>query len=226
MTVLYVVLAVLGALLLILLLPVFAHIHYEGELQVRLRVLGIPFTLYPRPQKEAEKKKPRRALRRSARKKQGKKAGKKEKEGLPSVAAMLKEDGVGGTVHYLSEMAALVKTAAVRVLRAITVRSLMLRLTIGGEDAAQTAIRHGAVCGAVFPALAVLEGAMRVRRREVQVTPDFVYGESRVLLDMRLSAMPLRLLAAAIGLILGFIGHTVKESSPPDGRDGGKEGVL
>ena len=211
MTGVIIALAVLGVLLLILLLPVSARVAYHGELRIQVRVLAIPFTVYPR--KEKGKPKSRKAGRKRPVPKKTKKP--KKKDGLPSVAAMLKEDGVGATARYLTEMAALVKTAAVRVLRAITVRELKLRLTVGGEDAAQTAIRHGALCGAVFPALAALEGSMRVRRREVQVTPDFVYGESRADLDLRVSAVPLRLLYAVIGLMLGFVGYTLRESAPP-----------
>lgn len=201
-------LVVLGVFLLILVLPVSARVAFHGELRIQVRVLAIPFTVYPRKEKK------KREARKAGRKRPAPKKTKK-KDGLSSVGAMLKEDGVGATARYLSEMAALVKTAAVRVLRAITVRELKLRLTVGGEDAAQTAIRHGALCGAVFPALAALEGSMRVRRREVQVTPDFVYGESRANLDLRVSAMPLRLLCAAIGLMLGFVGYTLRESAPP-----------
>ena len=41
---------VLVVLLLLLFVPVYATIGYDGDWRIRLRVLGIPIELFPRPQ--------------------------------------------------------------------------------------------------------------------------------------------------------------------------------
>lgn len=209
MTALYIVLAVLGGLLLLLMIPVWLRVTYEEELRIRIRVLAVPVTLYPSRKKKAGKR-----LRKAKKVKKAKQpADRKKKGGFSELASMLKEDGVGAAVSYLTGIAALAKTAAGRILRAIVVDELALHLTIGGEDAAQTAIRYGKLCGAVFPALALLEGSMRVRRRDVRLSPDFVNGKGGAVLNLRLHAAPLRLLCALVGFIGGFIGNTVKEKA-------------
>ncbi len=212
MTALYILLGIVGLLLLVLLFPVSLRASFSGEFTVRLRVLGIPFTLYP-----LREKKPARPAK-SARQKRKKKAAKAQKKPSEeklsaSIGRMLKEDGVGAVLHYLKEMAALLGTAVRRILAALTIDRLELHMVLAGEDAAQTAILHGTACSVVFPALALLQANVRVRSREVQVVPDFVQGERRVAFDVRLHACPLRLLWAVLRLLTGYVGYTLKEDS-------------
>ena len=200
-------LAVAGLIALVLLLPVGLHVSFAGEFRARLYVLGLPFTLYPKKEKKARTRKTRPA-----------KAAKKKKKApgeasTPGIGAMLKEDGVGAVLSYLQKMASLIGTAVQRLLAAIVVDRLQLCMVLAGEDAAQTAVLHGAACGVVFPALALLQTHTRVRSREVQVVPDFVQGEQKVTFDVRLHACPLRLLWAGLRLLMGFVGNTLKDDT-------------
>ena len=55
-----VLLSLLGLLVLLLAVPIYLRVTFHGELTVLVRVLGIPFRLYPR-KKKPEKEKPPKA---------------------------------------------------------------------------------------------------------------------------------------------------------------------
>ena len=56
---------------------------------------------------------------------------------------------------------------------ATRVRRLNFSIRVAGKDAADTAVKYGMVCSGVFPALSIIMSAVRVRRRNVRVEPDF-----------------------------------------------------
>lgn len=201
----YSLLALLALVLLVLFVPVYGRVAYEGELTARIRVLGIPITLTPRPEKPSKKsgKKPNKAKRRTP------------KEDKPSkwqeIKALLKEDGVGSTLGFLKEVAGLAGRTANKALRAVTVKSLRLHLRIATEDAATTAQRYGQVCGVLYPTLALIEHKVRVCHHQVRVEPNFLLEQSAVRFDVRFRVAPWRLLGAGVTLLWGFL--TLREKN-------------
>ncbi|MFR1434827.1 MAG: DUF2953 domain-containing protein [Acutalibacteraceae bacterium] len=89
-------------------------------------------------------------------------------------------------------MAKLAADALRRALRVIVVDRLQVRLIVVGEDAADTAVRYGKICAAVYPAQAVLETVMKVRRRQIDVEPGFLQEKSSTAVDLRAHVQPLR----------------------------------
>lgn len=199
----YSLLGLLAAVIAVLSVPVFGRIAYDGELTVQVRVLGIPVTLVPMP----EKKTPRSA----------KRAGKKAKVEKPSkfkeMISLMKQDDLAGTLYFLREVAALAAKAAGRVLRSMTVTQLRLQLLIATDDPAVTAQRYGQVCGILYPALAGIETMVSVRHRDLRVEPNFLLEQSAVRFDIRLRMSVWRLLGAGIALLWGFL--LLKEQDDP-----------
>ena len=206
-TVLWIVLlSLLGLLLLLLIVPIYLRITFQGELTVKIRIWGIPFKLYP---KKKKKDKPP-------------KAEKRRKESF-SVSQMLKEDGVGAVVSYYTSLARMLSTEAKRLLRAITVDHLDIRLTVASADAAETAQNYGRVCAAVFPAEAMLESCIRVKRRRVRVDPDFLAAKGKAALDIRLHAVPLRITWSFFRLLISFAFHQ-QVPTDPNMKEAGSHG--
>ena len=199
---LYILLGLAALLVLLLLavlfLPLYARIGYDGELMVKLWVLGVPVTLLP--DEPAEETKP-------------KKQQKKPAAGKPSKAQQLKEelsagfrrDGVQATLDYLGKLAAIAGKAAGRVLRAITVDKLQLELCVATGDPADTAVRYGQICAALYPALTAINGAVRIRHRRLRVEPNFLLEESGVYADVRLHVWTFRVVGAAMALLWRYM---------------------
>lgn len=197
MPVLWIILAVIAALIAaVMFVPIYARVRYDGTLTVRLRVWGIPITLLPSDEDE-EQEEPAPS---TPRKKTSKTAELKRE-----LSRSFREDGVGATLRYLGELASMASQAIGRLLRSVTVDRLRLEMRISAVDAADTAVRYGEVCAALYPALAVVERAMRVRRREVRVEPGFLADGSAVFADIRLHIWVYRAAGAAIALLWRYL---------------------
>ncbi len=204
MPVIGIILAVIAALIAaVLFVPIYACVRYDGTLTVRLRVWGIPITLLPSDE-EDERQTP--AVPPSRHKPS--KAAELKRE----LARNFREDGVGATLHYLGELGAIASRAVGRLLRAVTVDRLRLEMRISAADAADTAVRYGQVCAALYPALALIERAVRVRRREVRVEPNFLADGSAAFADVRLHIWVYRAAGAAIALLWRYLMLTLSDN--------------
>lgn len=209
------VLLVIGALLLLLflllLLPLSLRLSFDGELDVRIRYIGIPVYRYPKSERKQKKE-----AAKSGKKKEGKQKAEKSGKAKPQMAqlsAILKEEGPAAVAAYLSKLARLTATGVRRILAAVRVDRLLAELVVATGDAAETALQYGKLCGVVYPAEAALEGIVRVRRREVTLRPDFLLEKGSVKLLLRAHAMPLRLLIEVPRYILALLklGQTPEE---------------
>lgn len=209
MWILYSLLGLLALVSMVLSIPVYGRLTYDGTFSVRIRVLGIPIVLMPRP--EPEKKASSGKSASATKKSQEKKPSK-----LKELAELLKQDDLAGTLHFIGEVAALAGKTVGRLLRSITVNQLDLQMRIATDDVATTAQRYGQVCGVLYPALALIERWVRIRRRNLRVEPNFLVDNSAVRFDIRLQVSLWRLLGAAVALLWGFL--MIKEQSNPQNQ--------
>ncbi len=201
MMVWYILLGILGlmllALLLLLFLPVYAHIGYDGELRVKVWVLGIPITLLPAaPHKETPAKK-KQAV--------SKKKPSKVKELKKELTDSFRRDGVGATLHYLGRLAKIATKAVGRMLRGVTVDDLQLEMLIATGDPSATAVRYGQVCSVLYPALSATEQVIAVRRRQLRVEPNFLLEKGGIHASVRLHVWVFRVVGAALGLLCRYV---------------------
>lgn len=206
----YVLLGIAALMVLVLVIPVGVRVVYEDTLRVTVVVFGLPLiTITPTDRPEAAE---------TADKPDGKKAAP-----LEQLTRSLKEDGVGETVRLIRELARIAGTALRRVLAAITVDRLRLQLTVASTDASATAQLHGRVCAVLFPALTTVQAVLRIRHREVTVTPDFLAQNGSVRAFVTAHAVPVRLLWAALTAWIAYRklqkNHTVK---PKEEQDNGQ----
>ncbi len=206
MWVLYSLLGLLLLLIVALSVPVFGRITYDGELAVRIRVLGIPITLAPQPDKNKDK--PSTAIRKKTKKKKEEQPSK-----LKELVSLMKQDDLAGTLHFLHEVARLAAKTVGRVLRSVTVKRMDLQLIIATDDPATTAQRYGQVCSVLYPSLAGIEHVVRIRQRNLRVEPNFLMEKSAVRFDVRLRVSVWRLLGAGVALLWGFL--LLKEQDNP-----------
>ncbi len=200
MWVLYSLLGLLVLLFGALSVSIYGRITYDGALSARMWVLGIPFTILPKEKTEKKKRPAKKGA-----------ATKKKPSAVQELAALLKQDDIGGTLHFLGGVAALAGKTIGRLLRSITVSQLDLQIRIATDDVAVTAQRYGQVCGVLYPSLAMIERWVRIRRRHLRVEPNFLMETSAARFDIRLHVSLWRLLGAALALLWGLI--VLKEES-------------
>ena len=201
----YVLLGILALIVVLLVAPVYARITFLDELRVRVWVLGLPVYRYS----------PRKEIKPKAADKHVKPKSKTEdtKPSLfKSLAEDMKRDGVGTTLAFFKELAGLAVGTVRRVLSAVTVDKLGLSLYIAGKDAADTAEKSGQVCAVLYPAVTTVQQTLlRIRRRAVTVTPDFLAETGKAEADITLHVVPIRLIGIALGSLKRFIKITQRK---------------
>ncbi len=191
-------------ILLVLFVPVYARVAYDGELRVRVRVLGIPITLLPvedAPKKDEPQKQEQASKSKPS----------KVRELKSTLTSAFREDGIGATLGYLGELARLAGKAVGDVLHSMTVDMLRLDLLIAAADAQSAAVLYGQVCSVVYPALTAIETKLKIHRRAIRIEPNFLSEKSDVYMDVRLHIWVYRLVGVALALLMRY--WTMKEKT-------------
>ena len=201
----FVLLGLLALVAILLLVPVRLHVRYREEMATTLWVLFVPIRLLPKKEKPKAEETPDKPKPKKKAKADDDKQKKKDVLDLKQHAKELKENGVAAAVEWLKEIAGYLLTATDRLLKAITVTKLFARVDIAGEDAAQTALTYGKICGAVYPALGVVESKLKVKKQDVQIAPAFCAEKTQFAFDVRLKISLWRVVVAALILLVQYI---------------------
>ncbi len=183
---------VMALLLLLLLMPVTVRIIYDEQLKLRAYYGCIP--IYRYPSKRPQKPKPEKAEK-AKKAEKGDKAPNALAKGLEET---LKEQGVAGAAAYLRDIAHLTGTIFRHLLAAIVVDRQEMQIVVATGDAAETALLYGRLCGVIYPAQALIERYVRIRRRQIEVAPNFTLEQGYVKGAVTFHVIPLRLLVAIL----------------------------
>ena len=107
-------------------------------------------------------------------------AGKKaEKNELKEKFVHLKKRyGFAGAVREIFGFAGQVLKKIKKRLKHFFIKKVCVNIVIAGDDAAQTAVEYGAVCGSVYPVLAFLESTAVISLKKINISSDFYSGNS------------------------------------------------
>ena len=142
--------------------------------------------------KQTAPKKEKKPKEQSAPTEETKPEGKKSSPDLRTLAAHAGElaELLGKTLNSLGTIA-----------RSIMVRELSLTCIVGGDDPAEAADTYGRICAVLYPALAALHAALRVREDHEQITIGCAFGEeSRFAFRMLLQLRAVHVLRATLPL--------------------------
>lgn len=182
--------AVIAAVLILLCIPVAAHIRFEGELSIVISYLFLRFRVYPqKPKKEKERRKQK-----SKKLKQSAEAGKKE-----PVGALIAKYGVAETIKLISQTAVKLPAVVIRIFRGARLRRLRLKLGIAGEDAAQTAIGYGEVCSVFYPVYGALSSYLKIIGPQVDIHADYASEKTQISASGKLYVTPLHIVVCVLG---------------------------
>lgn len=200
MTALYIILGIIAFFVLLLSVKVAVTVHYEDDVAVSVKWLFLKFDILPKHEKEDKPKKEKK-------KKTKEEKPKEESEVIPEPKKKKKDNmfvrfyrnrGVEGVVQLLKDAAKAVGGMFGRIGRAFLFEELIISLTVGAGDSAETAIKYGKVCSAAFPAMGFVVSKMRVKKYNIEINPDFIYGKSEARLHTQISVRPIKLINAVI----------------------------
>lgn len=197
MTALYIILGIIAFFVLLLSVKVAVTVHYEDDVAVSIKWLFLKFNILPK----SEEKKPKKE------KKKKEEKPKEESEVIPEPKKKKQDNmfvrfyrnrGVEGVVQLLKDAVKALGGMFKRIGRAFLFEELFISLTVGTGDSAETAIKYGKTCSAVFPAMGFIVNNMRIEKYSIDVIPDFINGSNVAKLHTRISVRPIKLINAVI----------------------------
>ena len=190
MTTLYIIGGILLFILLILMIPISFHFKYEGEPRLFLRYLFIKIRLVPPKEKdnkphqqEKEEKKPQE---------------KKPKNEKSPLKVLYEKQGLDRLIDIAKESASIVKDTSKGILRHTVIKRFKIDLVIVGDDAADTALKYGYACAGIYPAISIIDSNIKLKRKEIDITPGFNETEMKIIVESKVNIRPLFFLGTAI----------------------------
>lgn len=102
-----------------------------------------------------------------------------------------------------------IKSTAGKIRRALRVDFIDLRLTVGSDDAAETAIYYGAACAAVYPVISAAEMLVKIKKKRVKIDAQF-NGEVEIVFNCRASIRVSSLLIAGASSLVKIAVSLIK----------------
>ena len=173
----------------ILFCPFSIELIYQDE--VKLKV-GYIFPLFkvlpqkPKPEKP-EKKKPE----------------KKPKKKNP-VLEFTKKQGLDGIIELLKEITGIILKLADTIRRHLVMKT-RLDLLVVGSDPADTAIKFGYACSAIYPLLSLIDRHTKLKRHEEYIDAGFEAEKTQVRFILKAHIIPVFVIIGAVGALIGGI---------------------
>lgn len=174
-------------LLILLLAPVTVQMAFKEEFGFKASLFGV--TVYKTTPKKPEK----------SQSKSDKTAESKEDNVAKGMWSRLKSKK--GFFGAIKELMAFLKDCLSHIkplLRYIKIRNINLSLVYGSGDAAETAIRYGEICTAVYPVLALLDTAKNIKFKHIDVKSEFTAQKAEFEFSLKISTQIFILLIMAV----------------------------
>ena len=212
MIALYIILAVIALIVILFSIKVSVTAVYDETFTLDVKWLFIKLRIYPEDEEKRAKKEAKKAEKDQKKKisKQEKPKKEKTEESASPKSNIFKDfynnQGFAATVNLIRTAAAQLGGFLKGVYRAFVIENLTVLLKVSaGDDAAQTAVKYGKVCSAVYPAMGFICSNMKVKQYDVNVVPDFISAENTATFKLSLSVRPIKLTNAVIVLAFRLI---------------------
>jgi len=232
--VLYIILGIIAFILILLCIPVQIEAKYSSSLSLTIKYLFIPFQLTPKKESgkfaqfwndhikkhftAAEKKikKARIWLKNKFRKKKkttdDSVVTKPKKEEKSSFSQLIEARGFSGMIALLWRVFLLATGAFGKIFKSTFVQRFDFNAKIGGDDAAEIAVNYGKWCAVLYPLLAMVLASTRRYRKNIEILPDFNYGQTEVVANVLLQIFPIVALTHAAAAFLKLFFLEIKDS--------------
>lgn len=171
MTVLAIILLIFLVLFLLSFFNVKLTAKYEEKPLVIVKVFFLKFK-FP-AEKKAKKKKPKKKKSSPKKKKTDKKQEKDKKQSKSPIKQLWDKKGLTGLLDILKELLALSKGVLKGFFNRLVIHNFDVKITVGGEDASDTALGYGTACAVVYPVMGRLYNALNIEDYTVDVQCDF-----------------------------------------------------
>lgn len=214
MKVLLIILAVILFFIGILSIPFHVYSEYIESFVLYVRWLFVKIYIYPPADKKKKKKKDKKKKDKDKEnddeedddKEEEKDEEKPKEKGDNFIKVFYNNQGVSGMLNLISTIVGKLKKGLHKIGKSFYIRKLWLRINVADEDSAETAIKYGKICSAVYPSMGYIIDCVNSKNCSVKVQPDFLGNKTRGAFNLHLFVIPSKLIGSSIkmGLSLGI----------------------
>ena len=180
-------------LVLLLLTPVFLTVSLDGESDVRVRYLFITYR-FRTPEQEQDS----------------------------DDISTIKDKKLRDTLNQIKFIVKIATDSGKTLLSRAVLDKLSIKLVIGSDDAAQTALAYGIACSVVYPAVGLICAPFkRVKKAEPSVQADFQSNHIQAAAYGRLHISLFSLIRIGLGAVLALVRHSEEIKTNKGGANNG-----
>lgn len=195
MAFLYTLLGIVAFIILLFLIPVRVTAHYEETFEMTVQYGPVKIKLFPQKDKTEKKKKPKKdksEKKKTENKKDNKKPDKKPKEQKDNIfMTFYKNQGFEAVIQLIADALSAAGGLFGGIFKHFVFRELYLEMKITGSDAAATAIKYGQISSAVFPAMGYICSKAKVRKYNIDLSPDFLGVKDEAMFHFQFGLCPI-----------------------------------
>ena len=211
MTALYIILGIILFFVILFSFKVSVILEMTDKNKVTLKYLFLKFILYDSSKPEKEKKP----------KKEKKKTEEPQQEQVTEDATPTEnttdnkgnnlfkqiyiEQGYDGIVKMLVAVKESLGSFFGKLYKTFTINEFYLTMHVTGSDAADTAIKYGKLSSWLFPTLGKVASTCKMRKYDIDISPDFLGVKNEADLYLNVSVVPIRITNAVIVLALQLV---------------------
>lgn len=181
-------------------------IDYDDETVVTLKYLfiKIPLADTSKPPKEKKPKNKKKDKNDDTSPKDKAKT-EKAKKGNGLLKQLYIDQGYDGIVKMLKAVGNSLNGFFGKLYKTLTIDEFYLTMITAGNDAADTALKHGKLCAWVYPVLGKLVSTCKVKKYDFDISPDFLATKSKASAYVRLHVIPIHITNAAVVLAVQLL---------------------
>lgn len=159
---LYIIFGIVLFFALVLAIPIKIKVQHKKAMLINLYIGFVKLPLVPKKAKKQNKKNNTKPQTKTQKKNE---ASKKTN--------IIEKNGLTWLVTVIKKAAALAAGVLKDFFKHIIIKKMMLSISVAEDDAAQTAIRYGQICSAVYPAIGIIAKSTKCRTYGIDIKPNF-----------------------------------------------------
>lgn len=194
---------ILFLILFLLFCPFCVSLVYDNEVKLRLGYIFPVFRILPRKAKpetesgETEKPEKKKSEPKAKKSEKEEPENKDTKKKSNAFLDFTKRNGLDGLIEVLKSVAEIVVGTAKKITSHLVISKLDVGLLVVGEDAADTAIKFGYACSAIYPLISIIDQNVKKCKHSKNIGAGFDDKETKVHLVIKVRILPIFILTAA-----------------------------
>ncbi len=120
------------------------------------------------------------------------------------------KDGILGILLLVSNLLQSVNSAIITLIKGLHIRSLYVKMIIGGSDAAKIAMDYGKICGSYYALKGLIFSTMKVHEYDECIEPDYLSNSSEYGFDLVLSISIGAVVKVGLVAVKTFLANLIK----------------